>query len=171
MVENVLEVQRGRGRAGAVTGLVTGAIFVVAPLALVGPVAGTWFVIELCCVAYGLRWRRISTWPLAVFTCWAVLIAAAASAPLKPDDQPIPVELSATTLRVAELSRELRLDEAVFDLTPVSLPSRRPTWRELQAAFASQTRWELIRPWCGFGTSILFGGHPRGRAALVEPAP
>ena len=95
-------------------------------------------------------------------------MAIAAVAPVKGQDQPIPLALSSATLTLAQLSSELPTQEPASDTTRSSLSSARPSWRELAAAVASQSSWQLDYFGCGNSTSLLFGNEPRERPWLYE---
>ena len=152
-------------------GLGAGALLSVLPLeiAIVAiPAAALWALISIGRAASARRWP--TGWLVAAPTALAVVVAAAL-APTKFMDQPVEHELSAETLSVVELEHQLRLYHRADDRLPeavIHLPSRRPTWKQLDAALHA-TGLRLRIGLCANGSSLLFGSSwPLG--LWIEPA-
>ncbi len=108
--------------------------------------------------------QGLSRW-LVVIPVALGLAGLAALAPLKQMDRPIPKLLPSEALTVAELGRFLDVWPEVAPEAAarvVHLPSRRPTWREVDAALTRDSGLRLRFGYCGFGASLLFGPHPIG---------
>lgn len=106
--------------------------------------------------------------------CAAGALAAlvvAAEAPTKMMNAPVRTLLPATVLSVDELcqsrSEFICGDGVAHPFGWLSLPTRRPTYAELDAALAD--RGLMVRfGVCGSGASLLFGGHRMGRVYIAR---
>ncbi len=155
MTVTLLRFELGGEYRWGFAGLVTAALFSVTP----GGLICLWFG-----VALGAFWACfrpvLRTAYLAFLACFAAVIAAAVLAPTKAGDQRI--DVSATVLPLSQLAEELRLGDIPYDAVVV-LPSRKPSWDEIDRAIASQTRLRLRASYCSFGASLLSGAYAYGR--------
>jgi hypothetical protein len=98
---------------------------------------------------------------------------AAHSAPVKFVDRRVHVDLTSIELPLSGLAMDLAADPQIlvigaFPETIIRLPSRRPTYRQVDAALRRYAGYTLRAGYCGSGATLLFGAHPIGPLEL-EP--
>ncbi|MBL8958126.1 MAG: hypothetical protein JNK82_45560, partial [Myxococcaceae bacterium] len=162
----VFTFRRGGEPWWALLGIVTGFFVGFAPLELL-QLAFLLPFVALHAVLTALRHRSARVAHIVFAIAVAPGIAVGIAQPKGADAAP--KELPASRLRLTELVRELNLGgETAHSETMVTLPSRKPTWREIETAIEEQTPLRLRLKTCGVSVSIATGAYVYGGS--LEPA-
>ena len=154
---------------GAIAGAIL-SVTCVDVLLTVGPlvlgIVVAWFVSEIKARRY-----HVEMLP-AISAAWLVLVSAYAM-PVKFLDRRADVMLSAEELPLNVLANELAADQAIsifgeYPSSIVRLPSRSPTYRQLDRALREHAGYRLRVGYCGNGWTVLFGAHPISGPVLEE---
>jgi hypothetical protein len=156
--------------AGAGIGALVSVMWILEVLLTVGPIVLGVVVAWLVSEAKARR-LHLDTLP-GVATALLVMLAAHV-APVKFVDRRIEAILSSDELPLRVLVEEFASDtravtSGAYSETIVRLPSRRPTYRQLDAALRGQAGFRLRVGYCGNGASLLFGAHPIGPMTIEQ---
>ena len=161
-VETLFHFRTGGELKWTVGGLLLGAVISVTPMELAP------FLFPLPIIAFHFM-QPSRDGGRSAHACFlaalGIVMVAALAAPLGPMDDR--VELSATTLPLRDLAKELGSTSSVPDVE-VALPSRYPTYREIRDAIEQQTGLRVRPGYCGNGANLLFGAAVIGWS--LEPA-
>jgi hypothetical protein len=152
-IETLMVFRRGGGLAGSILGVLAGVV--VVPILLLTPWGALLLALPAFVLVRGLLKRELS---LEVVGLWSGIVAVGAvgviawASRTAPMDRHVSPALPSTHLALDELDRRIGWgDDDVPQLT-VDLPSRQPTWNEINAALAP----------LGFKLNIAFCGNCDG---------
>lgn len=98
----------------------------------------------------------------------ALIVTAAAVAPVKWEDKTTVQGLSGQRVALAELSSAFRVPAERADLK-ITLPATAPTVRQAMRAVEEQTGLRCTIARCGNSATILWGAYPIGDVRIEEP--
>lgn len=136
-------------------GAISGAVFCITPLELMVLPAAVLFIVLAVKAAGGNPPHR------AFGAGFVAMLVLGFAAPFKPGDER--VQLSASTLSLPLLAKELRVGHRNAPNVAITLPSTSPTWSEIDRAVREQTSMKLVTRLCGTSSTVLFGAYPIGR--------